>query len=90
MRFQRKQATVEAAQVGQDFALADGTLVSAGEWLVRHDDGSYSKVADGEFQEEWAPAADIPVEAPQPEQPASDSASNVDAPGPDAPTNPGV
>lgn len=68
--FQRKPATVDAAQLtgSDDLTLADGTVIPAGHWVVVHADGKTTAVSDADFRDEYEPATttttDTPVEAP--------------------------
>jgi hypothetical protein len=79
MRFQRKPATVEAAQVTQDLTLSDGTVIPAGQWLVIRDGGQATAVVDAVFQEEFEP---VPAVEQPADPPAADEPESTDAPAP--------
>ncbi|HEX3539644.1 MAG TPA: hypothetical protein VHT75_04295 [Acidimicrobiales bacterium] len=69
MKYIRKPATVEAAQVSLDLTIS-GVTIPAGHWLVQHEDGSVTAVNDADFVSEYEAAPepvavpDVPVEAP--------------------------
>lgn len=68
MKYQRKPATVEAAQVNQELTLTDGTVIGAGEWLVIHEDGRTTSVNDTDFASEYEPLPDPPTVVETPDE----------------------